>query len=254
MYPFILTALTREKPPIHQKTKICGVFLRKRKPLGKFNYHALNVSSFKPTSRTILHKTSTKTAVKHFKLRATAETSYQFTFDDDQEKETQPIYLSSDESENTTPCSSPGSQLVNNFLDSYGGITQIIASKHEQMSASRNLIPEYLPTPPTSIISDDDDNEVFTPKIGNLTQNVPHVPNRRPHPLQLRQQLAPISDAAESPTPENRRQPALFRPYYLPSTPTTSAYPLPSISTVIERSQTWRCRHTWRTMPISQAA
>ena len=66
-----------------------------------------------------------------------AKLSNQFALDDDQEIEMQPIYLCSDESENTTPCSSPGNQLP--VLDSYGAITQLIASQHEQMPASGNL-------------------------------------------------------------------------------------------------------------------
>ena len=183
--------------------------------------------------RKILYKTSTNTPLKHFKLRSIAEMSYQFTFDEDQQWEAQPIYLSSDESESSLPCN----QLPNNVPDSYGAITLLIASKHEQMSASRNLTLEYPPTPPTSSISDDDKNEIFTPIVGNPTQNVPYVPNRHPHPLPSCQQLTPIPDTPESPTPEKCGQPGLFRPHNLPHTPTTSAYPLPSVSTVIEGLQ-----------------
>ena len=109
----------------------------------------------------------------------------QFTFGEGQEMDTQPIYLSSGESENTTPWSSTGNQLPNNVPDSYGAIRQLIASQHEQMSASGKLALQYPPTPPTSLISDDGDNEIFTPIVGNPTEIVPYVPNRYPHTFQL---------------------------------------------------------------------
>ena len=99
---------------------------------------------------------------KDFHLRATAELNYQFTLDEDQEKETQPIFLFSDESKTNTPCSSPGPELPKNAPDTYGAITQLIAAQIEQMSASGNLALQYPPNPPTSLISDDDDDEVFT--------------------------------------------------------------------------------------------
>ena len=101
------------------------------------------------------------------------------------------------------------------------------------MSASGNLAIQYPPTPPISLISDNDDDEVFNPISGNPTQNVPYIPNR-PHPLQLFQQLTPIPNTPESLTPENREHPDPFRPHNLPNTHTTSAYPLPNVSTVIE--------------------
>ena len=145
--------------------------------------------------------------------------------------------MSSDGSENTTTCSSPADQLSNNVPDSLGAIKQLISSQQEQTSASGNLALQYSPTPPTSIISDDDNDEVFTPIIANPTQNVPYIPNRHPHSPQLCQQLTPIPDPPDKPFPENRRQPDLFRPSDLPNTRTTSAYPLPSVSTVVEGLQ-----------------
>ena len=45
-----------------------------------------------------------------------AEMNPQFTIDEYQGMETQPIYLSSDESEIASFCSSPIQQLPNNFL------------------------------------------------------------------------------------------------------------------------------------------
>ena len=46
-----------------------------------------------------------------------AESNYEFTFDEDQELEAQPLYLSSDGSEIASPCSSRGPQLSNNVFD-----------------------------------------------------------------------------------------------------------------------------------------
>ena len=46
-----------------------------------------------------------------------AEMNPQFTIDEDQEMETQLIYLSSDESEIDSPCSSPIPQLPNHVPD-----------------------------------------------------------------------------------------------------------------------------------------
>ena len=102
------------------------------------------------------------------------------------------------------------------------------------MSSSGNVALQYPPTPPTSLISDDDNDEVFSPIIGNPAQHVPYTPTRCSHPLHLCQQLTPIPDPPESPTPKNREPSDLFRPYNLLENPKRSAYPLPIVSTVIE--------------------
>ena len=104
---------------------------------------------------------------------------YQFTFDEAQEIETQLIHLRKDYSEITSTCSSPSPQLPNNVPSTYCSITQLIAGQHEQMSPSGNIALQYPPTPPRSLIYDDDDDEVFTPIIGKFAQHVPHTPNRR---------------------------------------------------------------------------
>ena len=111
--------------------------------------------------------------------------------------------------------------------------TQLIALQHEQMSASGNLAQQYPLTPRISLIADDDDDEVLTRTVGNQTQKVPYVPNRRPHHLQLCQLLTHIWESPESATPKNYGQPNLFWHYDLLDTPTTSAYPLPSFSRLI---------------------
>ena len=62
-----------------------------------------------------------------------AEINSQFYFDENQEMETQPIYLSSDESDIDSLCSSPIQQLPNNVPDRYSAITQLITAQHEQI-------------------------------------------------------------------------------------------------------------------------
>ena len=112
-----------------------------------------------------------------------AEINSQFNFDEDQEKEAQPIYLSSDESEIDSSSSSPIPQLPNNVPDTYSAITQLIAAQHEQMSLSGTSTLQYPTTPPTLLISDDENDEVLTPIIGNPAQFLPYTPNRQPIPL-----------------------------------------------------------------------
>ena len=135
--------------------------------------------------------------------------------------ETQHLYLSSDESEIASPCPTPTPQLSNNVPDTYSAITQPIPAQHEQMSSSNNFAKQCPPTPPTSFISGDDNDEASTPKIGNPAQLLPYTPNRHTHLLQLCQQKTPIPDTSESPTPENREQSVIFRPHDLPN-PSTS--------------------------------
>ena len=84
------------------------------------------------------------------------------------------------------------------------------------MSSSGNVALQYPPTPPTSLFSDDDNDEMLTPKIGIPPELVPNTPNRSPHSLQLCQQITPIPDSPESRTPENRGQSDIFRPYDQP--------------------------------------
>ena len=120
--------------------------------------------------------------------------------------ETEPIYLSSDESEIDSLCSSPTPQLPNNVPDKYSAITQLIAAQNEQRSLSGTSAPQYPTTPPTSLISDDKNDDMLTPIIGNPAQFLPYTPNRNPIILQLRQQMIPIPGTPESPIPENRGQ------------------------------------------------
>ena len=154
--------------------------------------------------------------------------------------ETQPIYLSSDESEIDSLCSSPIPQLPNNVPDTYSAITQVIAAQHEQMSVSGTSAPQYPITTPTSWISDDEDDDMLTPITGNSAQFLPYTPHRHPIPIQLCQQITPIPDTPESPTPENRGQPDIFRPYDIPNEPSSTILnnpPPPIITTVTDGLQ-----------------
>ena len=70
---------------------------------------------------------------------------------------------------------------------------------------------QYPPTTPTSLISGDDNDDLFTPIIRNPLKLVPYIPNCQPRPLQLCQQISPIPDTPGSPTPENRGQSDIFQ-------------------------------------------
>ena len=109
-----------------------------------------------------------------------------------------------------------------NVPDTCSAITQLIAAHHEQMSLSGTSAPQYPITPATSLISDDDDDDMLTPITGNPAQFLPYTPNRHPIPIQLCQQTTPIPDTPESPTPENRGQSDHFRPYDIPNQPSAS--------------------------------
>ena len=116
---------------------------------------------------------------------------------------TEPIYLSSDESQYSTPNTTPDYQPERIYPDS---INQLIASQLEQWS---NMVAEtivYPPTLKTSMISDDEDPMNPTPIIANPEQYTPQIPPRRNHPIQLCQHMQPIPDTPESPTTENRGQ------------------------------------------------
>ena len=134
MISFNLTALTPETPSIQQKAKTRNIF--PRKTFQNFTQLSFILSTFKHISRFSSKIPQQTTALQYFKTRAMAEKNSQFTIDEDQEMETQPIYLSSDESEIESFCSSPIPQLPNNPPDTYSAITQLIPAQHEQMSLS----------------------------------------------------------------------------------------------------------------------
>ena len=165
---------------------------------------------------------SSNQALQYSKKKAMAGINSQFNFGEDQQMEIQPIYLSSDESEIDSSSSPPIPQLPNNVPDTYSAITQLIAAQHEQMSLSGTSALQYPTTPPTSLISDDEKSEALTPIIGNPAQFLPYTPNCQPIPLQLCQQITPIPDTPESPTPENRGRSDIFRPYDIPDAPSSA--------------------------------
>ena len=220
MNPFNLTALTRATPSIQRRAKTRENF--STKTLQNFNQFSFINPVFNQIGCFSSEISSQTTALQFFKKKTMAEVNSQFTIDEDQAMEIQPIYLSSDESEIASPCSSPTQQLPNNVPDTYSAITQLIAAQHEHMSSSGNCALQYSPTPPTSFISNDDNDETFTPIMGTPAQLVPHTPNRRPHPLQLSRQITPIPGTPESPTPENCEQSDIFGPYDLPKNLSTS--------------------------------
>ena len=211
MISFSLTALTRETLSIQRKLKTRNIF--PRKTFQNFTLNSFIVSIFPLLSRFGLRTSSRNTALQYFKKKAMAEINSQFNFDEDQEMETQPIYLSSNESEIDSLHPSPIPQLPNNTPDTYSAITQLIAAQHEQMSLPGTSAPQYPITPPTSLISDDEDDDMPTPITGNPAQFLPYTPNRHPISRHLRQQMTTIPNTPESPTPENRGQSDISRPY-----------------------------------------
>ena len=101
------------------------------------------------------------------------------------------------------------------------------------MSSSGNSALQYPTIPPTSLPSDNDNDKVLTPIVGNPAQFLPDTPNHHPIPLELCQQMTPIADTPESPTPENRGQSDNFRPDDIPDHPSSNLFNNPAnISTV----------------------
>ena len=135
-----------------------------------------------------------------------------------------------------SPYPSPIPQLTNNVPDTYSAIIQLIAAQHEQISLSGTSALRYLTTPPASLISDDENDELLTPIIGKPAQLLHYTPNRHPISLQLCQQITPIPDTPESPTPENRGQSDIFRPYDFPTQTSSTSInnPPPNLTTVAD--------------------
>ena len=133
--------------------------------------------------------------------------------EDEEPMATDPIYLSSDESEYSTPNTTPDHQPECIYPDS---INQLIAAQLEQRSNMGAETIVYPPTPNTSMISDDEDPMNPTPIIGSPEQHTPQLPPRRHHPIQLCQHVQPIPDTPQSPTPENRGHADDFYPDNIP--------------------------------------
>ena len=90
-------------------------------------------------------------------------------------------------------------------------------------------------TPPTSLISDDENDDLLTPITGNPAQFLPYTPNHHPSSIQLCQQISTIPDKPDASTPENRGQSDNFRPDDFPNQPWSIPLnnpPPPNITTV----------------------
>ena len=219
MISFNLTALPRETSLIQRKVKTRKLFPRKTSQ--NFTLNSFIFSTFILLSHSSLRIPSRNTAVQNFKKKVMAENNSQFNFDEDQEMETQPIYISSDENEIDSPSSSPIPLLPNNVPDTYSAITQLIAAQHEQMSLSGTSALQCPITPPTSLISDDANDDMLIPIKDNLAQFLPHTPNPHTIPIQLCQQITTIPDTPETPTPENCGQSDNSRPDDINNQPTS---------------------------------
>ena len=164
-----------------------------------------------------------------------AKTTLIFLLEEDEEPTArEPIYLSSDESEYSTPITSPDHHHESIYPDS---INQLIASQLEQRSNMGTETVFYPPTPNTSLISEDEEQSNLTPIIENPEHYTPQIPQRRKQPIQLYELLQPVPDTPESPPLEDQGPRDMFRTYNLPNPSKSASYakpppPSPNISTV----------------------
>ena len=124
------------------------------------------------------------------------------------------INLYSDENEYSIPNSTPDHDPPNSYPDFYNAINQLIASQLEQRLIIGTATVPCPPTPSASITSDDDEQHNNTPVVGEPAQYTSHIPQRRHNPIQLCEQLQPISDTPES-LAEDQGQKDIFRHYDL---------------------------------------
>ena len=111
-------------------------------------------------------------ALKHFKEKEVAKMRCQFNFAEEEETmATEPIFLSSDESVYSAPCSSPDQYLAGNVSNSYDAINQIIATRQKKRSASVSTAAQYPPFPPNCLVLNDDGEENFNNITGNSSQH-----------------------------------------------------------------------------------
>ena len=200
MSSFNPTAFTQPTLLIQRKAKARHIF--PRKTFQTFTQLSFTVSIFNKNSRSASNLFSSITALKHFKKKAMADMTSTFLIEEDEEPMAMElIYLSSHESEYSTPNTTPDHQLECTYPDA---INQLIASQLEQRSNTGTETALYPPTPNMSMNSDNQDSMDPTPIIGNPEQYTPQIPPRRNHPIQICQHVQPIPDTPESPTPENR--------------------------------------------------
>ena len=232
MIPFNLTALTHPTPFIQQNAKTREFF--HAKTIRNFTPSSFIVSIFNQNNRSTSNLFSSITALRCFKKKAMADMTTTFPIEEDVEPlATEPIYLSSDESEYSTPNTTPDHQRECFYPDS---INQLIASQLEQRSNMGTETVFSPLTPNTSMISDDEDPMNPTPIIGNPEQYTPQIPQRRHHPIQLCQHVHPIPDTPESPPLKDQSPGDISRPCNLPYASSSTSLNNPiNISTVDDR-------------------
>ena len=127
----------------------------------------------------------------------------QFKFDEGEEAMAAvPIYLSSNESENSTPCSSSDYYLASSYYDFFDAINQLIGSQPPQLSTPDSITIYCSAFPTTCSLSDGAEQKSFTHLKGNPMQDVNHVTKVRLHPIQMCQCLSAIRKTPESTTQE----------------------------------------------------
>ena len=166
MISFNLTASTQPTLLIQRKAKTRNIF--PRKTFQNFTQLSFIISIFNKNSRFVSNLFSSITALKCFKKKTMADMTTTFLIEEEEEPmATEPLYLSSDEREYSTPNRTPDHQLECISPDS---INQLIASQLEQRSNMGTETIFYPTTPNTSMISDDEDPMNLTPIIGNPEQ------------------------------------------------------------------------------------
>ena len=208
MIPFNVTTLAQATPFIQRKAKTREFF--HTKTLQNLTQPSFKVSVFDQNSCFFSKLFSSTTALRYFKKKALAEKTPTFLLEEDEEPmATEPQYLSSDESEYSTPNTTPNHHHESYYPDS---INQLIASQLEQRSNMGTEAVFYPPTPITSMISVDEGQSKLTPIIGNLEQYTSQIPQRHNHPIQLCQHVQPIPDTPESLPLDDQDPRNIFRP------------------------------------------
>ena len=164
MIPFNLTALTRGTPLIQRKAKNP----RNLPYENPAKFHPIFIHNFNFQPNQLLHFKSvffSTTALRYLKNKAVADMTPTFFIKEDEEPmATEPIYLSSDESEYSTPNTTADHHDEGLYINSNN---QLIASQLEQRS---NMDIEAVfcpPTPNTFMISDTEEQSNLTPIFGD---------------------------------------------------------------------------------------
>ena len=155
--------------------------------LQNFTQLSFIVSFLNQTSCFISKRFSSTTALRYFKKKAMAGMTPVILLDEDDEPMvTEPIYLLSDESEYSTPNTTPVHHHESIYPDS---INQQVASQLEQRPNMGTETVFCPPTPNTSMISDDKEQSNLTPIIGHPGQYTSQMAQRRNPPKRFCQHL-----------------------------------------------------------------